>query len=281
MAVAVGGYNANFSLNSSIEVYSPNGKCNNNLLNNDFLEPNLRVAIIANSFIFCRTGTLCNKYNFYSSNWEQFPTSQYPHYATPAKVYQNKLYLAENFNPEIFDPESGSWSNWEKPLNQTGTHACSAIWRDTLLVFGGIISNYSFEKYNFTRKSWTNLKYSPTPYDWPSCLVLPADQNKLLVTGSGGLVVSIYDLVKEEWESAGTIKTLKVAGDLVALGKRVFFMGGRNATSDTDKVEEFHLANKSWTIVDQKMGMAKRHFRAISIPAFLYQNEIENCTGVN
>ena len=230
--------------------------------------------------MFCRSGTLCNRYNFYGNIWEHFTTSQYPHYGTPAKVYQNKLYIAENSNPEIFDPESGSWSKWEQPLNQTGTHACSAIWRDTLLVFGGITSNYSFEQYNFTTESWTNLNYSPTHFEWPSCLVLPADQNKLLVTGSWGLVVSIYDLVKNEWESARSTATYRVAGDLVALGKRVFFMSGVNGPPETETVEEFHLSNKSWTLLEQKMRMGKRHFRAISIPALLFQNEIENCTGV-
>ena len=280
-AITIGGFQKE-SNKSDFEFYSPNAKCNFKQESN-LTEQNLIFVIIGNSIVYCGNDVTfnCWQYNFYNDNFTLFAKSNNTHLTRTAKVYQNKLYIVGSLNAVIYDAENYKWSTWASPLNITGLFACSAIWKDTLLVLAKEDDNNHFQQYNFTSKIWNNLNNSEINFEWPTCLIVPRDQNKLLVAGYENRA-SIYDLIKEQWISVGNTSTYRKGGDLVGLGKRVFYLSGMNSTfQDMDTVEEFHLPNKSWTIVNQKMMMAKRLLKSLSIPAFLLQSQVENCTGVN
>jgi hypothetical protein len=276
----IGGFQGTPS-NTAIEIYSPNGLCNFN--NKSTLgEKKVIFVLIANSVVICGNSNKfnCWKFDFRSKKWTTLAQSKNTHSTRPAKVYQNKLYIVEDLNPEIYDAENNDWSTWERPLDITGGFACSAIWKDTLLVvpnYNGISNN--FQQYNFTSKVWNFLNGSEINFLWPTCLILPGDENKLLVAGFENRA-ELYDTIEKQWISIGNTSTFRIAGDLVALGKRVFYLSGIDSEGEElDSVEEFHFTNKSWTLVNKKMLMAKRLFKAISIPAFLFQDVVENCTG--
>ena len=273
---------SNSTATSSVEIYSPNGLCNVKLSASSPSETNQFLVLIANSLLYCGNSAnlKCWTFQFGNKSWNALTSSQNTHPARPAKVYQQKLYIAEDVNPEVYNSETDIWSTWERPMNTSGAYACSAIWGDTLLVLEGLVNNHLFYQFNFTIQVWNNLPNSQINFDWPACLILPTDQNKLLVTGFENMA-SIYDLIERQWTSVGNTSTFRIGGELVALGKRVFYLSGIDSDGQyMNTVEEFHFQNKSWTWVNQKIILARKLFKSISIPAFLLQNEYENCTGV-
>ena len=63
---------------------------------------------------------------------------QFKRFGKPGVLYNNVLFIADDYKPEVFDPESGAWSFWPKPINSTSVGACMVKKDKSLILFGGL-----------------------------------------------------------------------------------------------------------------------------------------------
>ena len=77
-----------------------------------------------------------------SSDRSQFKTNKtwenYQRYGKPAVLYDNILFIVDDYKPEAFDPETTAWSFWTKPINATSVGACMLKVEDSIILIGGL-----------------------------------------------------------------------------------------------------------------------------------------------
>jgi len=66
----------------------------------------------------------------------------------------------------------------------------------------------------------------------------------------------------------------------VALGNRVFAIGGHDGVANVKTIEEYHSINNSWTSKTPSMFVGRHHARAVSVPAIWFDHLPGGCKGV-
>ena len=73
-----------------------------------------------------------NKYET-NSTYDLFKT-----FSKPGVLYEDILFVIDEYKPDVFDPATKAWSNWPKPINQTSIGSCMVVYNKKFYVFGGI-----------------------------------------------------------------------------------------------------------------------------------------------
>jgi len=60
-----------------------------------------------------------------------------------------------------------------------GYGSCSVIWKDSLIIFGGITAETAVQQYNFTTEHWKNLAPMEISHVQSACIILPQSQNEV------------------------------------------------------------------------------------------------------
>ena len=132
VAFIVGGVNT-----TTVELYSPNGKCSVQLANLPSSNIGVTypiVGIVNQDIIACDDQTQigfqkCWIYIISNNTWSPYATSNHVH-KYPGAVYNEKLYSLDPVHPEVLDPATKIWSPWPTlPVDPKGG-SCLVVWRD-------------------------------------------------------------------------------------------------------------------------------------------------------
>jgi hypothetical protein len=265
-----------------VEVYSPDGMCQHNLapLPVSLNEP--VPAYIDNDIFVC--GGIGNKncylYQTHNDSWSIVTAAKFTHDEQPGGIFNGKIYIKDDTNPEVFDTVSRTWSNWKAPLNKTGTGSCLIVWKDTFILLGGMSYQRGVQAFNLSSNSWKVLDSSSAPMDlfYSGCILLPTDE--ILVVGSHNTFKSsaaLYNIHSNIWKTLPATSNPRDATALVTLGKQVFAIDGHSGNI----VEEFDYAKKTWRPVAPKLITHRGgHHGVISLPVELFQHLPGGCAGV-
>ena len=271
---------------SSSELYSPQGKCN------QFLAP---VPINGNNFeiiltylnqkIFACGGYTnkdCWQYHVASNSWSLYTTAKYTHDFQAAAIFNNNLYIVDDYNPEIFDPSAHVWSAWTAPPNRSGDGPCLVTVGDTFVLIGGYAKRRSVQIYSHASKSWKVMTPDiPAEMVYPGCILLPNGEN-ILVVGSEEppflSASSLYNVKTNTFKRLPDVAFNRAGTKLINFGDRIFAADGHGGSS----VEEFFPSTNTWKriSVDLKEWRAG-HFGSVVLPASIFANIPGGCTGVS
>ncbi len=279
MAFVVGG-NSNAE---AAELYSPGGNCQHKLssLPITMTEP---VLAYIDKTILVYGGDSRNK-NFYiyhqsNDSWSVYSTSTFTHDLQPGEIYNEKIYISDDSNPEVFYPGSDTWSTWPTPKNTAGTGACLVAWKDTFFLIGGSSNQHGVQSFNHSSDTWQVLDSTNVPMDiyYSSCILLPSDN--ILVVGSENSLyqssAALYNIGLKTWTKLPDTSVNRHGTSLVMLGSRVFAMD----SDERNVIEEFHYNNNTWSSVEAKLIVPRMHHGTIALPAELFQHLPGGCVGV-
>ncbi len=266
--------------NVDAEVFSPVGNCQIALptIHEGALGPVL--AYIHDMILACagKRNKHCVLYNPTKATWSIFSTSNFTHDYQPGQIFNGKIYIADDKNPEVLDPVSKSWSSWPAPLNKTGEGPCLVAWKDTFILLGGSSNRRGVQSFNHSSNTWQILDSKAVPMDiyFSSCILLPSEE--ILVVGSEDdpfkSSVSLYHIQSNTWRALPNTTYPKNGAGLVTLGKRVFAIDGHYANI----VEEFLYADATWRWMKAKLSSYRHgHLGVISLPAELFEKRPDEC----
>ena len=68
---------------------------------------------------------------------------------------------------------------------------------------------------------------------------------------------------------------------MVSVGQRIIVLCGQNATHWVEPTaEEYHYANRSWTVLSITLKLGRMSYSALSVPALLFKNRPGGCQGI-
>jgi hypothetical protein len=269
---------------SQVELFSPNGNCQHELATIDVAQTEPFLAYIDEKIISCggHSKRECYVYNIAEDSWSVFSTASYTHNYEPAATYNNKLYIADDTYPEVFDPVETTWSSWPTTPKELGEGPCMVAWHEDFLLIGGRKSDNGVQRYSHATQTWSIVESSSAPMivDFSGCIVLPTDE--ILVVGAedpdiAGISAALYNATANSWTKLADTQWNHHGVSLVRLGQRVFALGSR----DQNIVEEFHYNNNTWTTLDAGLIVHRTgHQGVLSLPAHLFQHLPGGCVGV-
>ena len=269
---------------SSVELYAPNGTCNKFLAPLPSTGTNFDVILTyINQKIFACGGPYnkkCWQYNVASNSWGTFTDAKFAHDFQTSTTYNNKLYITDDFNPEVFDPATNVWSSWPAPPNRSADGPCLVAWKDSFFMIGGYANRRNFKSFNHTTNAWTVITPGGNPADmvYPGCILLPNNED-ILVVGSEedpySGAVAIYNIRTNIFQRLANLSN--VAGTrLVRLGNRIFATDGHGGPN----AFEFNLGNQTWSSITSLKEWRGGHHGIVAVPASLFVNTPGGCIGV-
>jgi hypothetical protein len=263
-----------------VELYSPEGKCQNKVA--AFTPPlsNKLVSMLWNNQVLVcgESSTKCYSYGLKTGVWSTIPSVvTHSHLYYPGSTYNNKIYLAHNVYPEVFDPTSNTVTSWPV-LPITGQGGCMVTWKDTFIYFGGSPNYNTVFQYSHITNNWTALA-SVNSMSSSSCVVLP-NQNVLVTASSinsAATRYAEYNVTSNTWLPFSFGFTPRYESATVVLGKRVFSIAGYGKNS----IEEYHYINrtvstKPFQLLTTRSGVPN----AIALPAYFFSHLPKGCAGV-
>ncbi len=267
------------------KLLSPDGKCQFKLSFvpthlEDFFSPTL--AYIDEEIIACPSQSFnskyCWQYNVIDNNWIAITTVPSNRYGYPGIAHNDKIFLLDHFDPDVYDPKNNAWSKWPKPSKEINYYLCMISWKDSILVFSGLSSEHSVQIFNTTSYSWSVLKSGVPPFKLSAltCILLP--KNQVLLVGPRYDVNSsaLFDIQTNSWEKLKDSKYDRYGSTLVNLSGRIFLIGGMNEAI----TEEFHLDTKTWTEVDSRKIYLPYLSSALALPAEMFPHLLGGCEGI-
>ena len=291
VAVVAGGFTYDGNINlDAVNIYSPEGECNCKLppilkpLNEPVLVQLLNQIYICFGYLYIAgkspvINQNCWKYDIPTLKWLPITSSKNSFFRKPGIVYQNKFYMLNDQAgmSEFYDPMSDTWTTWSiSSPPAVGLEPCLVQWKDGFILIGGESDLLSVRMYNFTTDAWKNLKPRGKNCAGCGCVILPQNQNQMLVlstTWQDQTSADIYDIATDTWKPTGSASNQHTGVRLVSLGKRVFAIG---AYPNGNQVEEFNYQTNAWSNTPMLMTGATTYAGVIAVPAILFKN----CTGV-
>ena len=234
-----------------------------------------------NKIIACSGGKSCWVYNPTEDSWSVVATAPFVHNFQPGVVYEEKVYIMDELNPQVLDPSSNTWLRWPTPPNESGVAPWMVGQKDTIILLGGQNNLKGIQIFNITEQTWTIMDSSQVTMDlrWSSSLTL--NDGNVIIVGSEkddySYSAAIYAPTDNTWKELEKTETNHFGTRLVQLGGKVFAIeGGSN-----DLVEEFVLETETWKPVDVKLNVRRYGFHSLlALPARLFSHLPGGCQGV-
>jgi hypothetical protein len=283
----------NVRTSDEVEIFSPDGKCQHSLAT-------LPIAILPNPILFMfdekiitcadtvyaysEEDSNCWTYEAENDTWSRLETNKtwetFKRFGKPGILYDDVLFIVDDYRPEAFDPAMSAWSYWPKPINATSVGACMIKTNNSLILFGGLQSERTVQQYDVEAQSWKLLASPPMDIEYSGCTVLP--NGKVLVLGSSSSIyrreAALYDVDKNSWTSLGGTTYDRFGTSLITLGDRVFAIGGG---FDPDvEVEEYNYKDDTWIKIDIKPQLHRIKHTSMAVPASMFAHLPGGCTGI-
>ena len=296
VALIAGGYNGGAL--PYVELFSPNGKCNQAL-------PNLPTPLYGHTLgtymgrVFSCMGyspaygntVNCWEYSIASNTWSLMTSSRYAHTFMNGQIYKNQIYFPDYSYPETYNLDTNSWSSGIYIPNSPGSNPCIVSYLDTFIAIGGTSYPTGMQQYNFTSKTWTNLPSLSPGYSYFGCTLLPAPSdapisaplftNRILMMQSqaSDVLGTMFDISSSQFLPISPTTYGHRHNQILSLGRRVFVFAGFNGAPN-NLVEEYHQHNNSWTVVPSGLLNGRFHTGAVAVPAHWFKNIPGGCQGV-
>ena len=234
----------------TVEVYTPDGSCVATLAPTPFPQVAMSLSYINESIVACGALPFCWNYNIAEDGWARLTEHRFHHDYQVSGVYNDKLYIVDDRNPEVFDPTANTWTPLPAPPVQTERSACMVTYQDSFLLFGGFENSRGVQQFNHTTNEWVNLNPASVPKDMVNsgCILLPNGQDVLIVGPQVNPLLSaasIYKVQSNTFLELPDPDINRYGTKLVQFGSRVFAIGGGG--QDDRKVEEFNYDSNTWT----------------------------------
>lgn len=159
----------------------------------------------------------------------------------------------------------------------------SAVVGNALYLFGGFTANFSPQKnvYRFDGKSWTRLMDAPVAFTQPGAAVVDGKvwfAGGYIGNGSGGQTfgtrnVLIYNPAADSWSVGPSLPSARSTGNLVKVGRKLYFIGGETANRAADAstmfVYDLDHSSAGW-ITGPSMPLARNRAAAIVVDTKVY-----------
>jgi len=280
VALVVGGQSS-----KSVELYSPSGKCQHKLADipiadNQFYTPSL--AFINDKIIACPSFTndtnICFEYKIQINAWTKLTSLSYYHLSSPGVVHNNKLYIIDDDNPEVYDFNNDSWSSWPTPSIKPGGYSSLISWRDSIIAFGGYNNKQGVQKFNSTTNDWSILDIDFAPFEMYGSGAVTLPNNEVLVTGPYDMTkkAALFNLEKNTCKLIEDTTYRHYSAPIVNLSGRFFLLSDPFGKV----VEEFHPENNTWSQVEPQLIAGRYYYSALAVPAELFTHLQEGCEGI-
>jgi len=235
----------------------------------------------------------------YSNTKKRNPNQARGRYAAEALTVDNSAIILGGM---IYEKDS-HWATKETRLREgsdwTGRSNCQMnmkraffcsvkIQDEGVINIGGFTDEAITDNVGVSRncggKSYKNLAVPrklaslPTPLSGHGCTVLP-DSYDILVSGGSrnqndrSKVGSyVYRWSKHAWEPSGEMNSPRFGHRIVAVGPKVYTIGGKERHPDLhlDTIEEYNVASGEWTLAPQKLKRTRAHFGIALVPRSLF-----------
>ena len=144
----------------------------------------------------------------------------------------NKLYIADNYHPEVYDLTNNTWRLWPLPYAYINFGSCLVLFKDSFLLF-----DYSHvQKFNLTTQTWSVVTYTTSLYVHKTAsITLPSEEVLLLgFSFGGGRTAYLFNTNTKSFRRISDSNFDQSGATLIQLVQRIFAIGG----SDT-VMEEF------------------------------------------
>lgn len=263
------------------ELYSPEGQCNYQLTRTPFDANNPVLAFENDRIIGCTALKSCWYYDSQFDSWYYLADAPFKDEFQTGVSLNNNLYVLDSSEAHVLDLESDNWSTWSMPPNQFGRAHSSIGWEDSIVVFGGQSNYRGVQIFNVTSQTWSVKNSTNVPFDivWTSVLLAKKDEILLVGSDQGGFYYAAakYYPRTDTWQELEDSQLSHRGTRLVKLGTRVFTIDG----FEVDTVEEFHLDDNSWSIIETKLLNNYLGFHTVmALPASLFAHLPGGCKGV-
>ncbi len=265
----------------SVELYSPTGQCNYKLEAFPIACQNPVLVYVNEMIITCTGGQSCWEYNVKEDIWSVIATAPFTPYYQPGVVYQEKVYVIDENNPQVLDTSSKTWSSWPLPPNKSGSDPWMVGWKDCIILLGGQSNLRGVQIFNVSEQAWAVMDSSQVPIDlwWSSSLTLSTG-NVFIVGSIVGYYqnsAAFYNPTNNSWTELEKTTTNHYGTRLVQLGSKIFAIEGVSS----DLTEEFELETRTWTSVDFKLQVPRGGYHSLlALPARLFSHLPGGCQGV-
>ncbi len=188
----------------------------------------------------------------------------------------------DDFNPEVFEPATNTWSTWPAPSIKTGDGPCMVAWKDSFLFIGGYSTRRGVQSYNHTTKAWKVLSPISVPSEmvYAGCILLPY-RDEVLIVGSEdspyGSAASVYCITSNTFTALSNVTVNRGGSKLLQLGCRIFVTDGHGGPT----VQEYLPSTMTWAPISVNLKtFHKGHHGGVTVPASLFANIQGGCTGV-
>jgi len=262
----------------SVELFSPDGKCQFELSPNPAMSlmPTLAFIdekIIACPFVIGNTAD-CWQYNVTDDSWIAITSLPLSYTDTPGVAHNDKIYIIPLEDHKVYDPKNNSWTKLPAPLEDIRHYPCMISLKDSILVF----FKYSVHSFNTTSNSWSVLNEGTSPFRllYSKCILLP--KNQVLVLSGSDLSIAIFDIQTNSWEKLEDSNCSRYfRPSIVNLNGRFFMFGCQD---DHRGVVEFHYETKTWTEVEAKTKNQNEFSSALALPAEMFSHLPGGCEGI-
>jgi len=180
--------------------------------------------------------------------------------------------------------------NKENDLQESRAFFCLLEVNDGVLAIGGLskdssgplvlksIEFSSFSSSTFTKKKSKKFSEMTSPRSGHSCTSLPVGNFSILVSGGtegfGQAAVAtteMFSLSENTWTPVADMNFARFGHAVVAVGSRIFAIGGDDRNSNNfDTIEEFDINEKKWQIIPKKLKMSRSNFGHTLIPHSMF-----------
>jgi hypothetical protein len=187
--MVVGGVDSNNAPTSIVELYYPASQCTVRLHDTPVANTNPILCNIGGT-IYLGINTVkitMYTYNFSSDDWDKLGDSTISTYDHPRDAFAcgaKSICVANDNNPECFNPTNGNWTQYNYIPNLAGVESCVVGTNGILYSFGGTKSQYNnFVQYlTLATNTWTVTSAIMPEYTvMGGCHLIPGTTNQILV----------------------------------------------------------------------------------------------------
>jgi len=273
-------------------------------LHNLLYVPETEPKLLACNGFHNKTGSVCDVLNLkkVGQGWTRHSTPYINTYAAQFLYIDRKPTIlgGMKITGSLHKPINYIWQyysdrGWEreKEMGKSRGFFCAVKTRETgLLATGGLIhtrSGNEVDKYveyiSLKRNHYGGVPYVPamsSPRSGHGCTKIDNDGGYTTIMVSGGTsgfgeasvnTGEIYRFRTKKWTPTAPMGTARFGHALVAVGDKVFAIGGdiKDPHNVLDSIEEYDVKNNAWKSINKKLKMPRANFAFALVPHSLFK----------
>lgn len=275
---------------TSVEVFSPSGRCNRKLQPLPRPARNPLVQLVDGSLIACGgsqadsglhdTGRLCWQYYAGNDTWAQIADLKHKRrYSSSASVGGN-MFVTGGYIPgegrmsstEVWRKRNGWREGIEIQPGRDG-HCSVPNGKDGFIVSGGWMAESLVQMYNINNKTWSNLTSLPREAEraYHGCSMI--NQTHMIVAGGKESLKKghsksswILNISLGVWSQTGDMNFKRHETSLTNIAGDVIAVGGFDEKDYWLQLEKFDNLSNQWKILETKLKVKRQAHAVANVP---------------